>query len=578
MTLVEPQKRTARVARAALSWGVAIPALILALLSIVSLAYFLGFLRPLARGVDAVWPIDAGDASPSFALLSAVGLGALSVGLLKGKAVAWWLAVATLVVALLCQAATLAHPLGVVVVGGLLSVLVADNRHYEVETSASWRRRALALMVAAGVLVGLETSLVIAATGSWPGPLGLLSDATAALGNAFGISDATAGDLLRVTSHNVLLALLIVAARLPIVLAAIGVLSPAPEHAPDPSTRARAREIGRRFGCGALLPFQLGDDKFVFVPADADGMVVYGVAAGTAVVLGDPIGPAQETSKVLAAFLARCHRVGRTLVFYQASGPGSGALAQAGFRVFRVGQEAVVELGTFDLSGPRRANLRHTITRCRRAGVSIRWFASGIDPAVDPGLGAQLAALDERWRLEVGPELGFTISQFDAANLRWQPVAVAVSETGHPLGFATFRRTGTDGGWVVDLMRRAGDSPPGVVEWCIAEAASAFRAGGSKTLSLGLAPLAGLEADGVAEERLLRLGAWVVRRWYDVRGLAFFKGKFDPIWVPRYGAIRHRRDIVGFVVALLLVHVRPVSMLPRWRRPVPLAASGSSAR
>jgi lysylphosphatidylglycerol synthetase-like protein (DUF2156 family) len=116
-----------------------------------------------------------------------------------------------------------------------------------------------------------------------------------------------------------------------------------------------------------------------------------------------------------------------------------------------------------------------------------------------------------------------------------------------------------------------------VVEFSIAEARSAFRAGGSTTLSLGLAPLAGLEASGPAEERLLALGARLVHHWYEVKGLAFFKGKFDLIWVPRYGAIRHRHDILGFVLALLLVHVRLASMLPRWRRSTAEPSNARSA-
>ena len=236
-------------------------------------------------------------------------------------------------------------------------------------------------------------------------------------------------------------------------------------------------------------------------------------------------------------------------------------------RVFRVGEEAVVDLQTFDLAGSRRANLRHTITRCRKAGVSTRWFPSGIDPKVSPQLVAQLESIDEEWRRGMGPELGFTISHFDAESLRTAPAAVALDENGRALGFTTFRPTGVDGGWVLDLMRRTADSPPGVVEMCIADAAAAFRAGGSTSLSLGLAPLANVAAGRMTEDRLLALGARLIGRWYDVRGLAFFKSKFDPIWMPRYGAIRRRRDFVGFVIALLWVHVRPTTWLSKWHRP-----------
>ncbi len=541
----------------------AIPALLLALVAVASMAYFVEFLRPLATSVDSLLPIDPGDGGPAVAILSAVGLGALSVGLLNGKAVSWWLAVATFAVALLSQAVTLQRPVGDIAVGGLLAVLLADRRRYRVDTDAGWRRHLPALLLVAGILVGLQTSLTIAATGTWPPPFVALGDVTTAIGNAFGISDDLASNILGITSHNVFLALLVVVARLPLVLAAIGVLTHVPEPAADPSSRDRARVIGRRFGRGALLPFQLGDDKLVFSPADADGVIVYGVAGGTAVVLGDPIGRETDSARVLAAFLTRCRKLGRPVVFYQSSSSGRTALIDAGYRPFRVGREAILELGEFDLAGARRANLRHTITRCRRAGVSVRWLPRGIDAAAEPDLVGQLRLIDQTWRKRMGPAMGFTVGRFEESSLRWQAIALAVGPDGRALGFATFRPTGSDGGWVLDLIRRTPDSPPGVVEFCIAEAAAALRTAGDPTLSLGLAPLSGLEGAGSAEERLLAIGARLVRHWYDVEGLAFFKGKFDPVWLPRYGAIRHRRDLGRFVISLLLVHVRVKAVLSR---------------
>jgi phosphatidylglycerol lysyltransferase len=549
------------------------PAIVLGAIAAASLAYLTDWLQPLDSVVEAALSIDMGDANPTFAILSAIGLGSLSVGLLRGKQVAWWLAVATLAAVLVGQSSILQYPLRTVAIGGVLAILLADRRRYTVQTHAGWRRLIVGLLLFAGVAVGLETSLVIAATGSWPAPLAVLSDATSALGNALGISDDRAGQLLRGSGLEAMLALLLLAARLPMVMAALGILARIPEPPTDPLTRERAHAIGARFGHGALLPFQMGKDKLVFSPPETDGMIVYGLVGRTAVVLGDPIGPPEAAPRLLAAFLSFCRREDRTPVVYQASGPGRTALIDAGFRLFRVGQEAVVDLASFNLAGPQRANLRHTVTRFQRAGVSTRWFGSGVDAAVQPELMRELRAIDVEWRARVGPEMGFTIGRFDTASLGCQPVSVAVDEIGHALGFTTYLQTGNDDGWVIDLMRRAPGSPPGVVESCIVEAAQSLATGGAPTLSLGLAPLTGLDPAGPMEERLLRLGARLVSSRYDVAGLAFFKSKFDPIWVPRYGAIRRRADFVGFVVALLRVHLRLRSALPRWpRRSIVVAA------
>jgi phosphatidylglycerol lysyltransferase len=346
-----------------------------------------------------------------------------------------------------------------------------------------------------------------------------------------------------------------------------------PDPPADPTTRARARAISDKYGCGALLPFQLGEDKQVFSPPDADGIVVYGMAGRTAVVLGDLIGSPDAEPKVFSEFLARCRKLDRWPIVYQATAASRAVLVNAGFRMFKVGEEAIVDLSTFDLAGPRRANLRHTITRCRKDGVAFRWFAHGI-PMDEPALLDDLEAIDAIWRKGAGPQMGFTISHFDRAALSSQPISVAVSTSGRALGYTTFRKTGVDGGWVLDLMRRAPDGPPGVVEACIAEAAVAFRAAGATTLSLGLAPLAGLDNKaGTWEERLLANAGRLVGRWYDVRGLFVFKRKFDPYWIPRYGAMRRRRDLVGFVIGLMRVHLSGAIHLPGRRHRAPLAAA-----
>jgi phosphatidylglycerol lysyltransferase len=544
------------------------PAILLALSAVASLAYLFAFLQPVSEWLDGFLPIDPADANPAVAVLSAIGLAALTIGLLRGKSVAWWLAIATLSVSLLGQARALSHPLVVIVIGGMLAVLLADRRRYVVESAAGWRRVTVGLLMVGGLIVGLETSLIIAATGGWPQPLTAFSDITAAIGNAFGMSDATASRVLQQSSRDALLGFLLLASRLPIVLAAMGVLSRVAEPPADPTTRARARAITDKYGCGALLPFQLGEDKLVFSPPDADGLVVYGMAGRTVVVLGDLIGSPEASPQVFERFLTHCRRLDRVPVVYQASSAGRATFVEAGFRMFKVGEEAIVDLTTFDTTGCRRANLRHTITRCRKEGVTFRWFAHGV-PAEESALLDQLEAIDNTWRKTAGPAMGFTISHFDRASMAWQPVSVAMGGLGAALGFTTYRKTGVDGGWVLDLMRRDPSGPPGVVEACIAEAALAMRAAGAKTLSLGLAPLAGLDgANGPWEERFLANGGRMVHRWYDVNGLARFKNKFDPYWIPRYGAIRRRRDLIGFIIGLLRVHLAGAIHLPGRRRAV----------
>jgi len=338
--------------------------------------------------------------------------------------------------------------------------------------------------------------------------------------------------------------------------AAIGSVVPAtePMAAHDPHD---ALDVIRRDGRGALLPFQVATGMSLFLSRSGRVVIAHARAGRLDVVLGDPIGPPAEAAAGLAEFVERRRRAHRGVAVYQASAEGLAGLAGAGFgRVFRIGQEAIVDLATFGLAGSGRANLRHTVTRYRRDGATVRWFAGGLDEASLAVLGDQLAAVDTDWRRGAGPELGFTIASFRRADLATTPVAVAVDGAGQVGAFVTFRTTGVDGGYVVDMIRRAPKGIPGAVETCIVEAAMAMRASGATQLSLGLAPIHGLDARrGPLEERAIRTAAEAVRRWYDIDGLAFFKAKFSPTWAPRYVAIRRRPDALAACLAILRLHL-----------------------
>jgi phosphatidylglycerol lysyltransferase len=324
-------------------------------------------------------------------------------------------------------------------------------------------------------------------------------------------------------------------------------------EADDPSaSRAQAEETLRTEGHGALLPYQLGRDKHRFV-SPGGGVIVSGRHGRFEVALGDPVGT-EDAEPTIAAFVQSCRARRRIPAFYQATTESLPALHAAGMRTFRVGHEAIVDVTGFTLQTPRRANLRHTITRARRGGVTFE-FHQGLDAETRARLVPGLVRIDAEWQRSAGPGLGFTIGRFDPREIDTTAIAVAVEADGQPSAFATFRSTG-HGGWVLDLLRRQAGGTPGCVEGCLVEGLTALGADGATELSLGLAPLAGLAGEARnADERALVLAARLVHRWYDVDGLAFFKGKFDPTWMPRYMAVPDRRHVPGLAIALLGLHL-----------------------
>jgi phosphatidylglycerol lysyltransferase len=521
----------------------------------------LGLLQPL----PSLLPIDPDISEPATAAAAAIGLLGLSIGLARGKRVAWWLAIATLAAALLAQIELLRHVSAAILAAVCLGVLIADRTRYHVETSERSRRLAFVLwgigallaIAAVGVAVGQAASLVRPATDADAGEDAIVS--WLAFGDpGFAIQHLFNGGLLLAAT---------VTARVAVVMGVLAAL--APGEAPSPTLKAErhAAAVARRYGQGALLPFQLGPEAKRFSPEDRDGLLAYGRDGRVAIVLGDPIGPEAEAHAVLDAFLQTCRRCDWLPAVYQASAAGVQPLRARGFVPYHIGLEAILDLRSFDLGGARRANLRHTITRARRGGVRVDWHPAGLAHEQRP-LDAELLEVDHAWRLDGRPALGFTVNGYRRADLTASPVAVARDADGRMIAFTTFRPTGCDGGWVLDLMRRVPGGVPGAVEACIADAATALRDSGATWLSLGLAPLAGLDPrHGSPIERGLGVGARLIRGSYDVSGLAFFKAKFDPLWQPRYLAVARRTHLPAVLLALLRLHLGGSSGLLRagWR-------------
>ena len=185
-----------------------------------------------------------------------------------------------------------------------------------------------------------------------------------------------------------------------------------------------------------------------------------------------------------------------------------------------------------------------------------------------------MTAIDQTWRRTAGPQMGFTVGQYDGEHLGDAGIAAATDEHGDAIAFVVLRPTGADGSWALDLMRRLPGSVPGAVEACLVGAIQGLGVLGVRRLSLGLAPLHGLDpAVGPRSQRLLARAAGALRPFYDYPGLAFYKSKFDPQWLPRYLLVRDRGDLLPASVALLRLHLGG-----SWPRVGAVPAGGPEAR
>lgn len=275
----------------------------------------------------------------------------------------------------------------------------------------------------------------------------------------------------------------------------------------------------------------LGDKQLLLSDAD-DAFLMYGVRGASWIAMGDPVGNPASHAELIWRFRAMSDAWAGRTVFYEVGEDNLGTYLELGLAAFKIGEEAFVPLAEFSLEGSRRKELRNVVRRVEREGGR---FALYEPPAVATRMD-ELRAVSDRWLEAKGArEKRFSLGWFDQAVLARRPVA-AVEVEGRVVAFANLWPGAPGGELSVDLMRFVDEAPRGAMEYLFIELMLWGRDHGWSRFGLGMAPLAGVRV-GPFTPAWNRLAESVWRfggSLYNFQGLRQYKGKFDPVWEPRF--------------------------------------------
>lgn len=343
------------------------------------------------------------------------------------------------------------------------------------------------------------------------------------------------------------------------VLAASAVRLLAPSRArPNPrESREQVQRILESWATTSIAPFHLLEDKHWCFSPDRQAFVGYALVGNRAVALGGPVGHPGSREAALQAFLDLCASNGWSPSVHQANEDDAALLAARGFKLLKIGDEAIVDLASFTLSGRAAKSVRSSLNMGERMGLTTELLPTPIDPRTM----AALKSVSDAWLAETGHrERGFTLGRFDADALRNEPVVIVRNATGRIIAFANVIPSYRSGIGNFDLMRRLPNAPKGTMELLFVALIDRFRSEGKTGMSLGLAPLANLGED-TAMERLLAAIRDHAGRAFRFVGVFEFKSKWRPRWEPRYLAYPGTAQLPQAALALVRAGERPA---PGW--------------
>ena len=346
----------------------------------------------------------------------------------------------------------------------------------------------------------------------------------------------------------------------------------APGSLPDRRLRHAAGQLVRRYGSDTLAYFKLRRDQHYLFSPGRGAFLGYRIENGVMLVAGDPVGSAEEVGDAIGAACAFAELHGLRLA---AVGVGERMLPvwqEAGLRPLYVGDEAVVDAGTFSLEGRAVRKVRQSVARLERAG-----YATETRPVA--GLSAdeleRLEAVSALWRAGAS-ERGFSMAldalrNEDAGDAT---VILARDADGAVRGFLHFvpaygRRASS-----LSFMRRDPDTPNGLTEFLVVRAIEALRAQGVDEVSLNFAAFARwLHEPRGRAERVLGRAVSLASRWFQIESLYRFNAKFFPRWEPRYLVYERLVDLPRVGLATLWVEGQLPK--PSLRRRPAIASSAS---
>lgn len=303
--------------------------------------------------------------------------------------------------------------------------------------------------------------------------------------------------------------------------------------APSESDLKRAEPILAEASEGGASLLWTGDKQVLF-SSGGGALLMYQVEGRSWVALGDPIGDEREFDDLLWRFLDLCQNRGGRPVLYSVRGDLADLYREHGLLLVKLGEEAVVPLTDFVVSGKRRSKMRNEWRASARAGVVIDVISGEQVRAIMP----QLREVSDAWLLDRRTrEKSFSLGAFDEDYVARFPVAVARIED-RVVAFATLMASGARHEVKVDLMRRRPDAPRTTMTHLFVESILWAERQGYATFNLGMAPLSGLRTDGTGTfwERIGHFLWTHGEHFYNFRGLRHFKERFAPTWETRYVA------------------------------------------
>ncbi|MCW3467985.1 phosphatidylglycerol lysyltransferase domain-containing protein [Chitinophaga nivalis] len=302
-----------------------------------------------------------------------------------------------------------------------------------------------------------------------------------------------------------------------------------------------------QYGDSPMDYFKVGQDKLLFVSSQYEGFIAYRVASSFAIVLEEPVCSEDHKMLLLEEFEAQCKKMGLRPAFYRVDEDSTYYFSRLKKKKMLIGQEAIMDIRDFTLSGKDKKSLRNGLNSLANKG-----YVTTFHPAPQtPDMIAELRAVSDEWlqQYEV-KELTFSQGLFDAVAMQQQDMITVTDAEGKVAAFLNIIPDYAPGECTYDLIRKRSDAPGGVMDALIIHLIQHAQAKELQYLNLGMVPMSGISQPQNTAEKMVKYAYEKLRFFRHYQGLREFKAKYATTWTNKYLVYEHDFDLIQLPGAL----------------------------
>ncbi|WP_414049556.1 bifunctional lysylphosphatidylglycerol flippase/synthetase MprF [Macrococcus animalis] len=286
-------------------------------------------------------------------------------------------------------------------------------------------------------------------------------------------------------------------------------------------------------------------DKLFFTNEIRDAFLMFQFKNDSIIVLGDPIGNSENFQNLLTQFYDKTEFYGYDVAFYQVQTKLLPMYHDFGNIFFKLGEEAVIPLEDFSISGKKKRAFRATFNKFETEGYRYEV----LEPPFSDNLITQLRAVSDEW-LNGRKEMNFSVGQFNAHYINKAPIGVLRNDE-EIIGYVSFMPTHTNNSISVDMIRWKENNLQ-MMDGLYINTMLLMKEKGYQSFNMGMAPLSnvGSHKHAFYRERIAGKIFNSISRLYSFKGLRRYKEKYNPEWQSRYLVYRKDSSLITQMVRI----------------------------